>query len=345
MVKHMERENEVGHRATSRVVEMSDRMYPALVPLYAASGLLMLAAIPFYGWWAGLPPIVDALKAAMARKLVSKGHDAEFIYVADQYTSVAMFGVAIFFTGGASSPFFPFLASFAVLFPVLFTGRSLRHSFMFLIAASTLTALGPAKSVDYESFFRFGTFLCLILIIRVLSVELMNSDLHYRQAASIDGLTRLGNRRLFEATLTELEESLTETNTIAALVLGDIDHFKKINDERGHYGGDRVLQEVARELEAAFRSDDTAFRIGGEEFALIMVGVSPELAQGMTESIRDRIAISQPGEVEVTMSFGVSMYRHGESARSWFRRSDAALYDAKRLGRNRVELAVRGSDA
>ena len=341
----MARDNsiEVNDRTRTRVVEMSDRMYPRLAPLYVAAGILLLASTPLYGWWVALPVLIDAAKAALARRLVAKGHDAEFIYVADQYTSVLMFSVAIFFAGGAHSPFFPFLASFAGLFPVLFTGRPLRRSFLFLVAATLLAALGPAKPVDYEVFLRLGTILCVMLILRVYALELMNSDLHYRQASRIDSLTGLGNRRSFESELARLERRLVDQDATAALVIGDIDHFKRINDEHGHGVGDIVLRDVAAELKSAFRSEDLAFRIGGEEFALIAVGVTPEFAQGMAESIRDRIEISYPGGFEITMSFGVSMYRHGEPAKKWLARSDAALYDAKRLGRNRVEFARSGT--
>jgi len=317
-------------------------MYGRLTPLYIAAGLLLFASTPFYGWWIALPPVIDGLKAAFAHWLAGRDHDAEAVYAIDQYTSVAMFGVGIYFTGGASSPFFPFLLSFAGLFPVLFTGRQLRRGYAFLLAASLLTALGPPRPIEYEAFFRFGTIVCVMFILRVFAHELMNSDLQYRRASRIDSLTGLDNRRSFESDLDELSTRLLEQSTTAALVIGDIDHFKKINDDFGHDAGDCVLRDVARELESAFRSDDIAFRIGGEEFALIAVGVTPELAKGMTESIRDRIEIARPGGLEITMSFGVSMLQSGESATHWFRRSDSALYEAKRLGRNRVAVAAPG---
>lgn len=324
----------------SRLIEMSNRIFPRLAPIYAAIGVLLLLSTPYYGWWIVLPVIVDAAKAAAAHRVAANSRNPEFVYITDQYTSVILVGTAIFFAGGASSPFFPFMAAFAGLFPVLFDRRHVRRSFVLLFVVCTVTALGPAKPIEYEVFFRLGTVVCLMFALRVFATELMSSDLRHRAASLVDGLTGLANRRSFESELEALNTQFAERPTSAALVVGDIDHFKLVNDEHGHAVGDRVLMDVANELADAFRSEDIAYRIGGEEFAFIALGVTPELAEGMADAIRDRITVSYPAGLDISMSFGVAMYAPGESTKKWFRRSDAALFNAKRAGRNRVEMAT-----
>ena len=323
----------------ARSVEMSARLFPRLTPVYAAIGLLLLASTPFYGWWIALPTAIDAAKAAIAHKLASNGNHATRVYLIDHNSSVLLIGVAIFFAGGASSPFFPFLVVYAGLFPVLFGKRHIRQFSAYLVVVTVLTALGPSKPAEYETFFRTGTLLCVMFALYVFGSELMSSDLRYRSASLVDGLTGLPNRRSFEADLDALNERLAEGPITAALVIGDIDHFKQINDEHGHAVGDRVLKDVGHELAAAFRSDDLAYRIGGEEFAFIALGVSADLAETMADALRDRISVSYPAGQEISMSFGVAMYAPDESTRRWFGRSDEALFAAKRAGRNRVEMA------
>ncbi len=324
----------------ARLIEMCNRIFPRLTPVYAAVGLLLLLSTPFYGWWVMLPVIVDGAKAALAHRMAQTSKNPQLVYVTDQYTSVVLIGTAIFFAGGASSPFFPFMAAFAGLFPVLFNRRHVRRSFALLVITCAITALGPARPIEYEMFFRLGTLVCLMFALRVFATELMNSDLQYRAASLVDGLTGLANRRSFESELAALNTRFAERPMAAALIVGDIDHFKKVNDEHGHAVGDRVLKDVAHELTRAFRSEDSAYRIGGEEFAFIALGVTPELAEGMADAIRDRITVSYPAGLDISMSFGVAMYHPGESTKKWFRRSDAALFEAKRAGRNRVTMAT-----
>lgn len=324
----------------ARLIEMCSRIFPRLTPIYVAIGFLMLISTPFFGWWVVIPVGVDAAKSAIAHRIASNGYRPELVYVSDQYTSVVLIAAAIYFAGGVTSPFFPFLATFAGLFPVLFTKRHVRRSFGLLLISTVIAAYGPAKPIAYELFFRLGTILCVMFALRVFATELMSSDLRYRAASRVDELTGLANRRAFDAELEVVGQRLITQPRSAALVVGDIDYFKTVNDEHGHAIGDLVLRDVARELSAAFRVDDVAYRIGGEEFAFILVGVDATLAERMASSLRDRITVSYPAGLDVSMSFGVALQIPGETNRTWFRRADAALFAAKRGGRNRVEMAT-----
>jgi len=174
---------------------------------------------------------------------------------------------------------------------------------------------------------------------RVLNTEKTNA------MATHDGLTNLFNHRQFQQFLKDEITRSGRYNDPLALVIGDIDLFKKINDTYGHPFGDAVLKNVAKLLENSIRTGvDTAARYGGEEFALILVKTNEDQAKETVERIRETIEktpLSSPsgGDVHVTMSFGIAVL--GERAREpddLIKKADKALYQAKKSGRNRVEI-------
>jgi diguanylate cyclase (GGDEF)-like protein len=160
--------------------------------------------------------------------------------------------------------------------------------------------------------------------------------------AATDGLTGLPNQRAAADTLNRMFAQATTTGSPLALLFLDLDHFKQINDQRGHAVGDQVLANVGAVLRNVLRSRDFAARNGGEEFAVLLPDTEISSALAIAERIRAGIAeISLPGtDVSVTISIGVSGFPdHANTLDRLERLADAALYLAKRLGRNRVELA------
>jgi diguanylate cyclase (GGDEF)-like protein/putative nucleotidyltransferase with HDIG domain len=156
-------------------------------------------------------------------------------------------------------------------------------------------------------------------------------------AASTDALTGLLNRRGFHhVTETELERSRRGHRPFS-LLLGDCDYFKLINDRFGHHAGDEALQGIARLLDANKRRIDTAARIGGEEFALVLPETDQHEAYILAERLRSRMrTLRGSAPVGLTMSFGVASYPvHGASVDALLRAADEALYAAKALGRDR----------
>jgi diguanylate cyclase (GGDEF)-like protein len=160
--------------------------------------------------------------------------------------------------------------------------------------------------------------------------------------AATDGLTGLPNQRAAADALKRMFAQATTTGSPLALLSLDLDHFKQINDQRGHAVGDQVLANVGAVLRNVLRSQDFAARNGGEEFAALLPDTEISSALAIAERIRAAIAeISLPGtDVSVTTSIGVSGFPdHANTLDRLERLADAALYLAKRLGRNRVELA------
>ena len=160
--------------------------------------------------------------------------------------------------------------------------------------------------------------------------------------ASTDGLTGLPNKRAVTDTLKRMfAQSATERSPLALLML-DLDHFKQVNDQRGHAVGDQVLANVGAVMRNIMRSRDFAGRNGGEEFAILLPDTDIPGALRIAERVRAAVAeMSLPGtDVSVTVSIGVAGYpEHASTPDRLARLADAALYLAKRQGRNRVELA------
>jgi two-component system cell cycle response regulator len=178
------------------------------------------------------------------------------------------------------------------------------------------------------------------------ALALRNAQLlgEIERLATRDSLTGLPNRRLFDESLhREIARSQRLGTPLSLLVL-DIDHFKQVNDTYGHQTGDSVLCEVASALVANTKNFDVPARYGGDEFVVLLPGCSRHDAMSVAERVRNGIA-EQVGEAPVTISAGVaSAPDNANDAERLMAAADAALYDAKRTGRDRVEASTRGRD-
>ncbi|MEZ4501096.1 MAG: GGDEF domain-containing protein [Dehalococcoidia bacterium] len=172
---------------------------------------------------------------------------------------------------------------------------------------------------------------------------LLELNLAAQREAATDALTGLANRREFDRSLASALAEGTPERPVA-VVIADIDHFKRVNDTYGHPAGDRVLAAVADAVRNATRWGDVAARYGGEEFALILRGASPESAVEVAERMRTAVAeqsIDIEGvSVHVTISAGVALNGDGDPADVVLAQADVALYEAKSAGRNRVCMAA-----
>jgi diguanylate cyclase len=173
--------------------------------------------------------------------------------------------------------------------------------------------------------------------------ELKQKFEHVQKEALTDALTGIPNRKSFDARLRVAAREAQENDEPMCLLLADIDHFKRFNDTYGHLIGDQVLRLVARTLTDSVKGRDTPARYGGEEFAIILPQTRLTDARTVADKIRlglmrRRLVGRDKGDNygTVTMSFGAAQYRAGERTAALVERADAALYLAKRTGRNRV---------
>ena len=158
------------------------------------------------------------------------------------------------------------------------------------------------------------------------------------RAAVTDGLTGLWNHRRFHETSLALIEAAPEVEF--ALVLADLDDFKELNDRRGHVAGDDALRAVAGVLRRGMRPGDSVFRLGGEEFALLLPSTSRPNARTVCRRLQRTLETLDLGGWRLTLSFGVARSPDdGSDLRTLMQAADAALYEAKRLGKDRITMA------
>jgi diguanylate cyclase len=164
--------------------------------------------------------------------------------------------------------------------------------------------------------------------------------------ARTDPLTGLPNRTAYEQHLDTEIQRWERYGASFSMAVGDIDFFKRINDQLGHLAGDRVLRLVAKVLRQNLRSTDFIARFGGEEFVILFPSTQAQEALQATEKLRLAVQSSPfnfKGEpVEVTLSFGVAEIEDGDDQESLFSRADKALYRAKEQGRNQTQAAITG---
>ncbi|MEM7543241.1 MAG: GGDEF domain-containing protein [Pseudomonadota bacterium] len=204
------------------------------------------------------------------------------------------------------------------------------------IGEVTFSAAQPMSVAEQEV---LETLLCSL-------VYPLRNALQYERALRIalkDPLTGISNRASFDAHLKHHLSLSERMDAPLSLIIFDLDHFKRINDEFGHVVGDLVLTEVAQKIASCVRDSDSVFRYGGEEFVIVLPNTTAAGAELLAERIRGETETlsfdNVPGHLQVTVSGGVAHYRFDESRDDLVARADQALYDAKEHGRNRIEVA------
>ncbi|REL36100.1 GGDEF domain-containing protein [Thalassotalea euphylliae] len=190
----------------------------------------------------------------------------------------------------------------------------------------------------------------VILVLTIFANEIEANELKLTKQATTDALTGLSNRHAFFEHGSSLFESTKHLNRPLTIILVDIDHFKRINDQHGHFVGDLCLTEVTQLMAAQKREQDMLARIGGEEFAIILPDTTLSEANNIAEQMR--ITISQhhiplvgDQHLHCTVSFGIaSRDTDASSLKEVLVHADKALYLAKELGRNRVQIFQSPSD-
>ena len=224
-------------------------------------------------------------------------------------------------------------------------GFSAVTAFRFLAAVTPPGVIpigqGDMQTIAFLGAMIFGFLLTMafaVMMFREKQVELAN-------LAEKDPLTGMNNRLSLDSIADKYMQRAERQGMPLSVVLFDLDHFKRVNDEFGHQVGDRVLSEVARRIGRIIRGEDVAFRFGGEEFLALLPGASLDQAERVAERLRSAIgeAPVDIGEhrLGLTASFGVVQYTPGrENWDDCIKRVDDALYRAKRGGRDRISRHV-----
>ena len=198
--------------------------------------------------------------------------------------------------------------------------------------------LGFGGSVVLDEPERLTGLLGALIAVAAITGAARKADLDYRRQSNHDPLTRMFNRTALQSRVEEVEYQSSLKPEPVAVIVGDIDCFKAVNDVHGHPQGDAVLREVAYLIRSQLRAFDPAYRLGGEEFVILLFGERAGDAVALAERVRMKICEAPIAGLPITISFGVAASGVGEQFR-WmetFQAADRALYEAKHAGRNQV---------
>lgn len=185
-----------------------------------------------------------------------------------------------------------------------------------------------------------ATLLLTIIFANIFSSVILRIQKYLHELATMDPLTGAYNRRYMDNRIASLVSERKSRQVSVSMLMLDLDHFKQVNDELGHDVGDRVLKEVITCVKDILRNGDEVFRVGGEEFVILLPKANQEVAETIAENIRCTVAGHKIlDDREVTVSIGGCELGEDESPDAWLKRSDEALYEAKEGGRNRVVIS------
>jgi diguanylate cyclase (GGDEF)-like protein len=323
-----------------RLLDMEPRIARARAIAFAAAGVGILTAAPWYSWWIAVPLAWVVLTHFLVLlPLIARSQHPEWPIAATVVNAQATIGVAIALTGGPHSPAQPLLLFSIVTVAARFPARGVfaAAGFTAVVLLTSTIAVDPADYARNPVFVN-AAFVCLLGLAAGCHA-LMRSDIRQRADAILDPLTGLLNRKALTDRFAELAEQAALTHEPIALVMCDVDHFKTVNDEYGHDRGDTVLKEVAYVIRRSLRSFELVYRLGGDEFLIVLPGAPFETAVGLAERVRGAIMDARPGGLELSISLGVACAREQIAFEPLFRAADEALYRAKRDGRNRVAPA------
>jgi diguanylate cyclase (GGDEF)-like protein len=323
-----------------RVLDMELRLRPVRTTAMGLMAVALLAMGPWVGWWPMAVIAVAAAGFALAGHGLSRWRRPELPIFGAWVLAQILIAAAVVLTGAADSAAVGWLAIPVVTLSARFDLRGvvagLTVTALLMVAATAI----PDPSVLADAPQKVVFPVALLAAVACLSTALMRSDIDHRTDSIIDGLTGMLNRRALETRAAELTAQATVTGQPIGLVIADLDRFKRINDEHGHAAGDGVLVDVAYNLRKELRAFDLAYRLGGEEFLILLPGASTDEAAEIAERLRIAVGSQPAGGLSVTMSFGVAGSGGGAFAYAdVLAAADAALYEAKDAGRDRVVVA------
>lgn len=327
-----------GDRA--RMLDMERRLAPVRAVTFLTLGVTLASAGTTLGWWPLAPLALAVVAFAVLGRGLATSSKPEYRLAAAWLLSQSLIAISIALTGGQDSPALAWLVIPAVTLPARFGRRGIISGAAVTVLALFIVTVGTAPAEVVGDFSPTIATLSLIICVLVLSTALMGSDLEHRAEAVIDPLTGMLNRSALAVRVAELAQQARLSAQPVALIVVDIDRFKQLNDRHGHPMGDAVLAEVAGRIRGELRAYDAAYRIGGDEFLIVLPGAGVAPAAELAEALCRAVALDPVQGVDLTVSIGVSAssegaFEYGEV----FERADRALYDAKATGRNRVSCS------
>ncbi|HXH97484.1 MAG TPA: GGDEF domain-containing protein [Gaiellaceae bacterium] len=324
-----------------RMIELDAQLRPVRRAVLAVLAAGLLASGPWLGWWTLVPLLLAAVGFQVADKRIGMVSRPEYALLAAWVFSEAVMAAAVALSGGPLVPMVSWLAIPVLTLGARFSDRGIAVGVGVALAFLLAVELGTDANAVVENPPLLIAPLALIVCVAMFQTVLMRSEIKLRGDVVVDSLTGMLNRRALLHRVEELEQQSAFIDQPVSLIVADIDHFKQFNDSHGHAAGDDLLTDLSYELRKVLRAFDLCYRTGGEEFLVLLPGADLEQASALAEQLRDAAAAFDSGGRRVTMSFGVAASPAGQpfDYQAVFERADAALYEAKRDGRDRVNTA------
>ncbi len=322
-----------------RFLDLHARLVRANAAMLVLLVVVIGASFPFVAEWvAVLPAAAGMVLFGWIQRNTSRFSRPELWVFGALLGAEAMIVMAVAVSGGALTPAMALLCWPVAGVAGRFPDRASRLGTAY--AATLATGAILLTEADAVASYPLGLSLLLVALVatHAVSTVLRDSDVEHRGASILDPLTGMLNRAALNRRTAEIEHQSRLTGEPVSVLVADLDGFKLVNDNHGHATGDRVLQEIAYRMRRELRAYDLAYRLGGEEFVILLLGGSPEAAVETAERLRAAVAAEPVSGIEVTISVGVASSAPGAPF-LWsevFERADAALYQAKADGRNRV---------
>jgi diguanylate cyclase (GGDEF)-like protein len=324
----------------TRLLDMEARLLRARTIMYGSVAVGTILSAPWLGWWTLAPLICLVLFGRLAQPRIATSDKPEYIVAAVIVAAMLMIGLSVALTGGSKSPVLMLFALPIATLPARFNARGVQAgvgvTLLIMVLASLVAGPADLAAGPHYLVIAAGTIIGLAACCHTL----MSAEAEQRSTSVLDPLTGLLNRKALDTHFEEIRRQAHYTGKTVSLVVCDLDHFKAVNDEHGHQRGDAVLRDVAEALRAHLRTFELLYRVGGEEFVILLPGVLTDDAQMVAERVRAGIEEARPGGLELTSSIGVAV-AEGTAVdfEALYGAADRALYDAKDAGRNTVVVA------
>jgi diguanylate cyclase (GGDEF)-like protein len=322
-----------------RLLDMEERIKPVRRIAIGILAVALIAGAPWIGLWTLVPLGVAAGLFAVADAYLERSGRPEYVMFAAWALSEITIAAAVALSGGPRVATLSWIAIPVVTLSARFSLRGVLVGVGIAISLVLAVGFGTDTSETIANPTIVMAPVALILALGVLSTALMQSDVEHRGEAVIDPLTGMLNRKALANRISELAQQSEYTGQPVGMIIGDLDRFKQVNDSQGHAAGDAALTDVAYLLRKRLRAFDLAYRVGGEEFLILLPGADTRECAEIAEDLRRVVAADTVGDgTDLTISFGVAASARGGGFdyAEVFAAADEALYEAKSEGRNRV---------
>ena len=328
-----------------RVVDANERVRNIRLVGIGAVGVALLAAAPWIGWWVLIPFGLTAVNLVTVERRLVRSLRPERVSMWAMVTTLLTLAVGVAFSGGPRSPALPWMVLPAGIVAARFRPKVVIAGLVVTVGVIALSTLAVAPGATIHD--PVNVMATLALLAGVVSIvwALQAAELHHRGEAILDPLTGLLNRHALLPRFIELACQARIARQPVCLVLCDVDDFKQINDRYGHDRGDAVLRDIAYELRKRLRSFELIYRLGGEEFLILLPGIGRSAGLELGRRLCAAVESARPTGISTTISLGLSCAcRDAIDYDTLFKEADEALYEAKRTGRNRVVAAPARED-